>query len=151
MKIIGKILDREINYEVYDISINWILDLPKENWCLVIIAEEENRMNFDEIIKKAIDRNVGYIHSVGKQHDLIHNLADEIIATREVENLYLPHHMIMTAGDEDFEEGIWFGTYVTYNEETPINQVVILDVTKKAYEKTANLIKQFELGYLPGI
>ncbi|MCF6129090.1 hypothetical protein L1S35_05345 [Flavobacterium sp. AS60] len=149
MEILGRILDREIKFEVYDTSKNWIADFPKGNWCLVIIAEEENRNYFDEIIRKAIDRNVGYIHSVGKQHDLIHDLADEEIVIREVENLYLPKHVIMTTGDEDFENGIWFGTYVTHNEETEITQVVILDVSRNAREKTIELIKKFESGYLP--
>lgn len=50
---------------------------------------------------------------------------------------------------KDFENGIWFGIYTTHNEETEITQIMILDVTKEAFEKTAELIKQFELGYLP--
>ena len=149
MEILGRILDREIKFEVYDTSKNWIADLPKEKWCLVIIAEEENRNYFDEIIRKAIDKNVAYIHSVGKQYDLIHDLADEEIVIREVENLYLPKHVIMTTGDEDFENGIWFGTYITHNEETEITEVIILDVSRNAREKTIELVKKFELGYLP--
>lgn len=149
MEILGRILDREIKFEVYDTSKNWIADFPKENWCLVIIADEENRNYFDEIIRKAIDRNVGYIHSVGKQHELIHDLADEEIVIREVENFYLPKHVIMTTGDEDFENGIWSGTYITHNEETEITEVIILDVSRNAREKIIELVKKFELGYLP--
>ena len=149
MEILGRILERDIKFEVYDTSKNWIADFPTENWALVIIAEEENRNYFDEIIRKAIDRNVGYIHSIGKQHDLIHNIADEEIVIRDVENLYLPKHVIMTTGDEDFEDGMWYGIYVTLNEETEINQVVVLDVTKKAFEKTLELVEKFDLGYLP--
>lgn len=149
MEILGKILNRQIKFEVYDTSKNWIADFPTENWCLIIIAVEENKKYLDEIIRKAIDKNVAYIHGIGEIHDLIHDLADEEIVIREVENLYLPKHLIMTTGDEDFENGIWFGAYSTHNEETEINQVVILDVTKKAFEKTAELIKKFEQGYLP--
>jgi len=151
MKTIGKIIDREIKFEDYDTSKNWIADFPQENWGLIIIAEEENRNYFGEIIRKAIDRNVGYIHSVGKQHDLIHNMADDEIVFRDVdiENYHLPKHLIITTSDEDFENGIWSGTYLIHNEETEIKQIIILDVTKKALEKTAELIKLFELGYLP--
>lgn len=149
METLGRILDREIKFEAYDTSKNWIADFPTENWALVIITEEENRNYFDEIIRKAIDRNVGYIHSIGKQHDLIHNMADEEIVKRDVEELYLPKHIIMTTGDEDFEDGMWYGIYNTLNEETEINQVLILDITKKAFEKTLELVRRFELGYLP--
>ena len=151
MEKLAEIINRQITFEVYDTSKNWIADFPTENWALVIIAEEENRNYFDEIIRKAIERNVSYIHSVGKQHDLIHDMADEEIVFREVdiEKLYLPKHLIMTTGVEDFENGIWYGVYVTHNEETEINQVVILDVTKKSFEKTLELIRKFEMGYLP--
>lgn len=149
MELLGRILDREIKLEVYDTSRNWIADFPNENWCLVIIADEENKNYFDEIIRKAIDRNVGYIHAVGKLQGLIHDLSDKEIEIREVENRYLPKHVIMTTGDEDFENGIWFGTYVTHNEETDIEQVIVLDVSRKARAKTIELIKKFELGYVP--
>ncbi|MBF6640233.1 hypothetical protein IVB69_01945 [Flavobacterium sp. J49] len=151
MEKLAQIHDREIKFEVYDTSKNWIAEFPTENWCLIIIAEEENKNYFDEIIRKAIDRNVGYIFSVGKQHDLIHDMADEELVFRDVdiEDHYLPKHMIMTAGVENFEDGIWQGIYITHQYETEIDQVIILDVTKKAFEKTADLVRQFESGYVP--
>ena len=34
--------------------------------------------------------------------------------------------------DEEFENGIWFGLNLTYNPETEINEIVIVDVTQKA-------------------
>ena len=151
MEKLAKIINRQITFEVYDTSKNWIADFPTENWALVIVADDENKNYFDEIIRKAIDRNVGYIHCVGKQHDLIHNMADEEIVFRDVdiEKLHLPKHIIMTTGIEDFENGIWYGIYVTHNEETEINHVVILDITKKAFKKTLKLVRKFENGYLP--
>ena len=149
MEKLAEIHDRKIKFEVYDTSKNWIADFPNEKWCLVIITEDENNKYFDEIIRKAIDRNVGYIFSVGKQQDLIHNMADEEILSRDVENLYLPKHIVMTAGEEDFENGIWCGIYITHQDETEIEQVIILDVTKKAFDKTAELVKKFESGYVP--
>ena len=92
MEKLAKIINRQITFEVYDTSKNWIADFPTENWALVIVAEDENKNYFDEIIRKAIDRNVGYIHCVGKQHDLIHNMVDEEIVFRDVdiEKLHLP-------------------------------------------------------------
>ena len=149
MKNITEIKGRQIKFEEFNTSKNWIAEFPTENWCLIIIADEENRNYFDEIIRKAIDRNVGYIYSVGKQHDAIHDMADDELLIRDIENLHLPKHIVMTAGNEDFENGIWCGIYITYQDETEINQVIILDVTKKAFEKTAKLVRRFELGYVP--
>ncbi len=150
MENITEINDRHIKFEEFDTSKNWIADFPYESWCLIIIAEQENRKYFDEIIRKALDRNVGYIIGVGKQHELIHNMADDEIVIREVENLYLPKHVILTVGEEDFENGIWDGIFASYNEEAGgIKELVILDVTKKAFEKTVSLLKKIETGYIP--
>ncbi len=146
-----KITDRKISFEEYDTSKNWIEKIPSDNWCLIIIADEKEQNYFDEIIIKSIDRNVGYICGVGKQHDLIHEKAYEEIVFREVDidDYYLPKHCIMTVGDEDFEKGIWFGLNLTFNPETEINEIVILDLTKKPFSKTIELIKKMENGYLP--
>ena len=149
MPNLAKVNNRQINFEVYDTSKNWIANFPNEKWCLIIVAEEENRNYFDEIIRKAIDRNVAYICCVGEPHDLIHDLADEELVFRDVENLYLPQHLIMTTGHEDFEKGIWFGIYTTESNETEIEQIIILDLTKRAFEKTAKLVREFEAGYVP--
>jgi hypothetical protein len=146
-----KITDRKISFVEYDTSKNWIANFPKKNWCLIIIADEKKQNYFDEIIRKSIDRNVGYICGVGKQHDLIHEMADEEIVFREVDidDYYLPKHCIMTVGDKDFENGIWFGLNLTFNNETEINEIIILDLTNKAYLKLMELIFKMEKGYLP--
>lgn len=152
MKIIETdITNRKISYVEFDTTKNWIIDFPTDNWCLILIADEKKSTYFDEIIRKSIDRNVGYICGVGKQHDLIHEMADEVLVFREVDidDYYLPKHSIMTVGDEDFENGIWFGLNLTFNNETEINEIVILDLTKKAYPKLTELINKMENGYLP--
>ena len=150
-KIETDITDRTIKFVEFDTAKNWISDFPTNNWCLIIIADEKQTNYFDEIIRKSIDRNVGYICGVGKQADLIHNMADEEIEFRDVDidDHYLPMHVIMTVGDLDFENGIWFGLHLTFNSETEINEIIIVDVTKKAFDKTTELIKKFETGYLP--
>ena len=145
------ITDRKIRFVEYDTAKNWIKNFPTDNWCLIIIADEKQTRYFDEIIRKSINRNVGYICAIGKQQELIHDLADEEIVFRDVniENRYLPNHTIMTVGDEDFEEGIWFGLNCTFNDESEIKEIVILDLTKDAYKPTVELIEKFEKGYLP--
>ncbi len=135
----------------FDTTKNWISDFPTDNWCLILIADERQTSYFDEIIRKSIDRNVGYIYGVGRQAKLIHDMADVEIGFRDVDidDHYLPEHLIMTVDDEDFEDGIWCGINLTFNPETEINEIVIVDVTKKAFKKTTELIKKFENGYLP--
>ncbi len=150
-RINTNITNRKISFVEFDTSKNWIINFPNKNWCLIVIADEKRPSYFDEIIRKSIERNVGYICGVGKQHNLIHEMADEEIVFRKVDidNCYLPKHCIMTVGDEDFDNGIWFGLNLTFNSETDINEIIILDLTKKAFIKTTELIKKLENGYLP--
>jgi hypothetical protein len=150
-KIETDITDRTIKFVEFYTAKNWIYDFPTDNWCLILIEDEKQTNYFDEIIRKSIDRNVGYICGVGKQANLIHNMADEEFVFRDMNSVdyYLPKHHIMTVGDKDFENGIWFGLNLTFNSETDINEIVIVDVTKKAFKKTTELIKKLENGYLP--
>ncbi|MGK4568165.1 hypothetical protein [Flavobacterium sp. 3HN19-14] len=151
MKTINTILGKTIKFEELDTSKNWILDFPNKNWCLTIIADEKNKNYFDEIIRKSIEKNVGYICAVGKQHDVIHSMADDEIQFREVdiEDFFLPKHLIITISDEDFENGLWSSIYLSQNPETEIKEIIILDLTKTAFKKTFNLIEKFHNGYLP--
>ena len=152
MKLIQtNITTRKIGFIEYDTSKNWIKYFPNENWCLIIIADIKQPKRFDEIIRESIDKDVGYICSIGKQQELIHNLADEEIVFRDVdiESHHLPSHTIITVGDEGLEEGIWFGLNCTFNNETEIKETIILDLTNAAYRPTIELIKKFENGYLP--
>ncbi|MFL1896431.1 hypothetical protein ACJRPK_12070 [Aquimarina sp. 2-A2] len=150
-KIETNITDKIIKSVEFDTAKNWVSDFPTDNWCLILIADEKQTNYFDEIIQKSIDRNVGYIWGVGKQADLIHSMADEEIGFRDVDidDHYLPEHVIMTVGNEDFDNGIWYGLNLTFNSETDINEILIVDVTNKAFEKTTQLIKKFENGFLP--
>ncbi|HEY8688382.1 MAG TPA: hypothetical protein VIM07_04045 [Chitinophagaceae bacterium] len=151
METLGKIKDRLIKFGEFNTSTNWLEEFPNNNWCLIILADEKNKNYFEEIIGKSIDRNVAYICAVGKQYELIHDLADEEIVFREVdiENNYLPKHLIITVGEKDFENGIWFGIYSTLNSESEINEIIIIDVTKKYRKDTFELIEKFKNGYFP--
>lgn len=140
---------KHILFIEFDLSQKWFELFPNSNWALVVITEEKERTHFDEIVRKAIDKNVGYIHSVGKQHNFIHELADEEIVFREVENEYLPAHLIITAGEENFEQGIWNGIYLSHHLETEIQTIFIFDTTRHYHDKVLDLLRRFESGYLP--
>ncbi len=143
------ITSRTVKFVEYDTSKNWIEGFPTNNWCLIMIADEKKPTYFDEIIRKSIERNVGYICSIGKQHELIHEIADEEIAFRiaDIEDLYLPKHTIITAGFENYEEGLFFGLNTTNNVETEIKEIIIVDLTKQAFKQTIEIIKKLEEKY----
>ena len=149
MITLGTIHDRNIVYQQYNTSINWVKDFPTRKWCIAIIADEKKPAYFDEIIRKVIDRDVSYICGIGQQSDFIHDLADEELMIRDVERKYLPKHIIMTTGHNNLEEGLWFSIYATENNETEIDTIVILDVTNSAFDNIQELIKSFSLGFIP--
>lgn len=143
--------DRSINYtQDHDLA-KLSKYLPKENWCLIIIANEKEQDKFVELISISIDSNVGYICGIGIQQELIHDLADEVITYREVveEGLYLPKHDIITVGDDDLEEGLWFGLYCALNDGEEIIDYLIVDFTRQQEKKIIKLVERFDDGYLP--
>ena len=92
----------------FDPSTNWAGNLAADNWLAIVLTKQKNKSYFEEIIRKTIDNNVRFICSVGEQHDLVHNMADEEIMFRDVkiEPLHLPDQMIAITGHEHLEEGI---------------------------------------------
>ena len=60
-----------------------------------------------------------------------------------------PKYHIMTVGDEDFEEGIWFGLMCTFNGDVEIDKIHIIDTDCKWKNQLTQLLKKFEDGYLP--
>ena len=149
----NRINDRNVRFVEFDTSTNWVSNLPTDNWLTIILTKQKNKRYFEEIIKKSIDNNVCFICSVGEQHDLVHDIADEEIVFRDVdiEPLHLPDHMIATTSHEDLEEGVWFGIFTASNEECEIKEVVIINATKDVImgQKTTDLIARFQEGYIP--
>lgn len=95
------------------------------------MVNDKPRRYVDEVISKILAQDVGYVCTIGKQCEQVHDMFDEEVAYREaeIENLYLPDHDIMTTWHHEFEEGIWFAIYAAYDDEIDIKEVVILDMT----------------------
>lgn len=149
MKIETDYITRELYYST--ITDDWISTLPKENWTLILISNSENEQIIDEVISKSITNNVGYICGIGMKHEYIHNQADSEYVLRDIgeSKFPKPKHHIMTVGDKDFEEGIWFGLMNTFNGEVEINKILIIDMDCRWKEELLTLIIKFEDGYLP--
>lgn len=125
--------------------------MPNDNWCLILISNTNNDKLLDQIIETSISNNVGYICGIGTKHKYIHNQADIEFVIREVgeSKFPKPKYNIMTVGDEDFEEGIWFGLTNTFNRDVEIDKILIIDTDCNCKPQLLNLIKKFENGYLP--
>ncbi|ADB41541.1 hypothetical protein Slin_5575 [Spirosoma linguale DSM 74] len=129
--LIRHINSRDVIYIQYNTSNNWFSQLPNQNWLCVLVSDDRDRNYLDEGISKIINNSVCCLCCVGKQCELVNDLADEEIAFREVnvDKPYLPDHDIMTTWHADFEEGVWFSVIAAYHKEVDIRTVVILDMT----------------------
>lgn len=149
MKILTNYIDRELNY--FTSNEEWEKQIPKDNWCLILISNSNNDQLIDKIISKSISNNVGYICGIGSKHDYIHNQADLEYALRDIgESKHpKPKYQIMTVGDDGLEEGIWFGLNLTFNGDVEINKIHIIDTDCKWKNEIVELIAKFKEGYLP--
>jgi hypothetical protein len=148
MKNLTKIKGVKINFVEFDTTKNWIDEFPNKDWSVVIFADVLNRNYFDEIIRKVIDRNVLWISSVGKQQDLIHDMSDDEILIRDIENGYLPNHDIMNIGVTDLIDGLFSGIFLPIQSEENIQEIVIIDVEKLNYNKIFLAIEKLQKEYI---
>lgn len=127
--MIELINDRKIHLIDYRTDYNWTKNLPEKNWLCIIHNNTKERNYIDEIASKIIDKNVCYICTTGNLCEAGHDFIDEIIVYREadIENYFLPDHVIMTTWDYKLKEGLWYGIYgaVHYVE---IKEVVIINM-----------------------
>ena len=130
--MVRRINSRDILLVEYNTAQNWYAQIPTKNWLCVLVSDNRERRYLDEVITKIILKDVCWIATVGKQCEEVHDLIDEEIVFREVEEVdkpYLPKHDIMTTWHHDFEEGIWFSIIAAHDAEIDIETVVILDMT----------------------
>jgi hypothetical protein len=149
MKINTDYIQRELHY--LTINEEWQSQLPNDNWCLILISNLENEQLIDEIISKSITNNVGYICGIGIKHDYIHNEADSEYVLRDIGESKnpKPKYHIMTVGDEDLDEGIWFGLNLTFHNESEMDKINIIDTDCKWKTEIEKLITRYKEGHLP--
>ncbi|WP_031528619.1 DUF7684 family protein [Dyadobacter crusticola] len=125
---------RRVIHIEYDTATNWSSRLPNANWLCILVSDRRERRYLDEVISKIIEKDVGWVATIGSQCELVHDLIDEEIAFRmaDIEPLYLPKHNIMTTFHHDFSDGIWFSIVAADDDEFEIKSVVILDLTEGA-------------------
>jgi hypothetical protein len=129
MKLLGSLNNRKIFYQGYSLDTDWSETMPVSNWLLLVAVDDLSLEKMQEIASKAIDKNVCYICTLGKQSQLMHDLCDEEIVSREVYREYLPPHFIMTTWDVNLDEGLLWAMHGTYNDEEKIEMVYCLDAS----------------------
>lgn len=149
MRIETDYIGRELNDSTS--KSEWGKQMPIDNWCLILISNSNDEEILDKIISKSITNNVGYICGIGSNHDYIHNQADSEYVMRDIgESEYpKPKYHIMTVGDLELDEGIWFGLNLTFQDEVKIDNIYIVDVDCKWENEIKSLITRFKEGYLP--
>jgi hypothetical protein len=123
--------DREIVVVSYSTDQNWYANIPNKNWLCVLVDNDSPQIYVKEAISKILDKNVAYVSAIGESCKKNHDLLDDEISSREIdlENLRLPEHFIMTTWHKDFNQAISLAIFAAYNDEVPIDKVVILDMS----------------------
>jgi hypothetical protein len=83
--------NRKIRIVEYSTEQNWFDQLPNEDWLCILVVNEKPRRYLDEVISKILVKDVGYVCTIGKQCEQVHDLLDEEIVYREVEIDTLPN------------------------------------------------------------
>jgi hypothetical protein len=150
MEIIGNLNKREIVYVKYGLKDPWFKDFPTNEWLLFAIAEKDDINIFNEINRHAIDNNVVYVCSVGEKCELFHDVIDDDIVIRDVENEYLPSHLIMTTWHDDFDEGFWFAISAAFGDGPEIKRITCIDISNDDFRpKLRELIEKIDAGWFP--
>jgi hypothetical protein len=150
MEVLGNLNEREIVYIKYDLEQPWFKCFPNSEWLLFAIAEKDDTNILNEINRHAIDNNVVYVCSVGNKCEFFHDVFDDDIVIRDVENEYLPQHQIMTTWHQDFDEGFWFALSAAFGDGPEIKKVICLDISNGDFrQQLRELIEKIGTGWLP--
>lgn len=148
---IGIVNDRQVFY--FDkVQYSAIVDLlPKTDWVLFAIADNEQISMLDRLSKFCLDNGVLYICGAGEAASRIDDAFDLEVVDRKIaaedENY---SDVPMTTWHNNFDEGFWFAATLAYHETLLIDTVVCMNLTEKDYQsRIADLISKINGGWLP--
>ena len=130
--------DRVIKVLNCQLDNDWQRELPSGSWVGFIYSESSSKTEIDKVLNIILDSNVTYVCCAGAMSELIHDMCDEEIAFRDVKNLPLPRHEVMTTFNRDLNEHLWFFIYVASSDEVIIDTVIILNMTNDENNKIVN-------------
>jgi hypothetical protein len=131
MKQLGILNNRHIIYEKYSPDFDWVINLPKSNWLLIVVVNDAELDFLSDISDNALDNNTCYISCLGAKGEILHDIIDDEINLRQLElvDRKISSRFIMTDWFEDIEEGLWFAINAANNDEEQIEIVVCLNVS----------------------
>ncbi|WP_207431204.1 DUF7684 family protein [Sabulibacter ruber] len=105
--------------------------LPDKDWVCLLLVKGKPKTYIDEVISKIILHNVGWLCTVGDEAEWVHDYVDEEISYRnaEVEDLYLPPHLLITTWHQDLQEAIWYSLFMANSDKVDLKEVIILDIS----------------------
>jgi len=71
--------NRKVKIVGYSTEKNWLDQLPNRDWLCLLLVNDKHRRYIDEVITKILFKDVGYICTIGKQAELVHDLVNEEI------------------------------------------------------------------------
>jgi len=140
--------NRKIYFVKYDTELDWTKDLPMLNWLCILINNDCDKKYLVEAISKVINNDVSFICSIGRSSEATQILIDEELVFRDVdiENLYLPSHIIKTTWNSNYDEGIRFSIFGACHEEVEIDKVVVLDMSKgEETDRIFQILSEYQL------
>lgn len=157
MQKIGIVNNREILYLNIRQEKNWREKLPRENWCVFTIANDDDIELIDDAISKCLDNVVTYTCSVGQLAGVTELSFDTEIVKRqaddhedETEKPYGYYKYPVTTTHYNFSKGFWYSTTVANVIYTEINKVVCLDFTIKGVKQhLTELVNKINNGWQP--
>ncbi len=71
---------------------------------------------------------MAFVCATGKIGEIFHDTFDEAMVIGDIENEYLPNYHILTTLHNNFDDGFWFATIVTFGDEQEIKKIVCISI-----------------------
>jgi hypothetical protein len=147
MTEIGLLNNRQLVYQRYTPDLSWVKTIPDKNWLLFVIVEGKDKSVLNEISDNVIDRDVCYACCIGEQGELLHDMIDNELISRElgISNHHMPpFEVVMTTWHNDLDEAFWFSIFAAYNDPHDINTIFCLDTSEVSIKsELEGLVKKY--------
>jgi hypothetical protein len=152
----GEYNDRQLFYLPTRQNINWADELPTSDWLAIVVGDTRDIALYSEVADKCIAKNVSYVCTLGLACELIHDIFDEEIVEKKIQNGDSTESeddfedSLMTDWHNDFEEGVWFAIIAANDDTKYIDKVVCIDLTDTIErQRLFELIEKIKTGYIP--
>ena len=148
---IGIANGRNIFYQKYTSDGLWDSQLSKSSWLLFVVASGNEIGDLSNIARLFIENDGYYACCAGDQGEMLHDIIDDEIITRDIGYRYLPaFDIISTWHNLGIEDGLWSAIYTDGDQRVIIDSVVCLDASREDLEfQLRELVKRFNDGYVP--